>query len=91
MGSELPVKSAYPHENDGPRILGAVLGITTIAVITMTARLYVRIKLISNVGWDVGLHKASVWTHGADNFRIIAWHSQHFLFVIPRIQQESCG
>ncbi|KAF2440767.1 hypothetical protein P171DRAFT_325708, partial [Karstenula rhodostoma CBS 690.94] len=41
-----------PQENDGPRILGVVLGTTVFAVITMVARLWVRVKLIRNVGWD---------------------------------------
>lgn len=43
----------YPKENEGPRILGATLAITTLALITMMARLFVRFKMIRNVGWDV--------------------------------------
>jgi hypothetical protein len=43
----------YPNENEGPRILGATLSITALALITMTARLYVRLRIIRNVGWDV--------------------------------------
>ncbi|OAG06881.1 uncharacterized protein CC84DRAFT_630037 [Paraphaeosphaeria sporulosa] len=52
MGSEQPKQGAYPQENDGPRVLGVVLGITVFAVITMAARLWVRMKMIRNVGWD---------------------------------------
>ncbi|KAL1612709.1 hypothetical protein SLS60_000938 [Paraconiothyrium brasiliense] len=52
MRSEQPMESAYAKVNDGPRILGVVLGITIFAAITMVARLFVRIKLIRNVGWD---------------------------------------
>jgi len=43
----------YPNENEGPKILGATLGITSLALITMIARLYVRLRMIRNVGWDV--------------------------------------
>lgn len=46
-------QSIYPHENAGPQILGATLTVTIVALITMAVRLYVRIKMIRNVGWDV--------------------------------------
>ncbi|KAH9877338.1 hypothetical protein IAQ61_002703 [Plenodomus lingam] len=41
-----------PNEQQGPTILGATLTVTIAALITMITRLYVRIKLIRNVGWD---------------------------------------
>ncbi|KAH9871791.1 hypothetical protein J1614_006048 [Plenodomus biglobosus] len=41
-----------PDEQQGPTILGATLTVTLAALITMIARLYVRIKLIRNVGCD---------------------------------------
>lgn len=37
----------------GPQILGATITCTVVALITLITRLYVRIKLIRNVGWDV--------------------------------------
>jgi hypothetical protein len=43
----------HPDENEGPILLGSTLAITILALITMVARLYVRIRMIRNVGWDV--------------------------------------
>ncbi|KAF2691728.1 hypothetical protein K458DRAFT_286821 [Lentithecium fluviatile CBS 122367] len=43
---------SYPKENEGPKVLGATLAITIVALITMIARLYVRLRMIRNVGWD---------------------------------------
>jgi hypothetical protein len=48
----LPVR---PNENQGPTILGATMTVTIAALITMIARLYVRIRMIRNVGWDVSI------------------------------------
>jgi hypothetical protein len=76
MGSELPKQSAYPLENDGPRILGAVLGITIFAVLTMGARLWVRVKMIRNVGWDVRSPRRPPLGHNTDSLRITACHLQ---------------
>lgn len=42
-----------PYENQGPTILGATLTVTILAVATTIARLYVRIRMIRNIGWDV--------------------------------------
>ncbi|KAL1799532.1 hypothetical protein ACET3X_003569 [Alternaria dauci] len=39
-------------ENEGTTILTSTLAVTTVAMITTIARLYVRIKMIRNVGWD---------------------------------------
>ncbi|PSN70207.1 hypothetical protein BS50DRAFT_308404 [Corynespora cassiicola Philippines] len=44
--------SKYPVEDAGPLILGATLTVTGLALITMVTRLYVRLKMIRNVGWD---------------------------------------
>ncbi|KAH6638847.1 hypothetical protein C7974DRAFT_304331 [Boeremia exigua] len=41
-----------PIENQGPNILGATLTVTIAAFITMATRLYVRVYMIRNVGWD---------------------------------------
>ncbi|KAF2852350.1 hypothetical protein T440DRAFT_526926 [Plenodomus tracheiphilus IPT5] len=41
-----------PDEQQGPVILGATLTVTLAALITMITRLYVRVKVIRNVGWD---------------------------------------
>jgi hypothetical protein len=43
----------YPKENQGPAILGATLIVTVVATITFITRLYVRLRMIRNVGWDV--------------------------------------
>jgi hypothetical protein len=48
----LPVR---PNENQGPTILGATMTVTIAALVTMIARLYVRIRMIRNVGWDVSI------------------------------------
>jgi hypothetical protein len=40
-------------ENQGPAILGATLTVTIVALITTSTRMYVRIRMIRNVGWDV--------------------------------------
>lgn len=42
----------WPNEDTGPAILGATLGITSLALITLFTRLYVRVSIIRNVGWD---------------------------------------
>ncbi|PVI03374.1 hypothetical protein DM02DRAFT_612305 [Periconia macrospinosa] len=42
----------HPYENEGPRILGATMTVTVLAMITMIARLFVRLRIIQNVGWD---------------------------------------
>ncbi|KAJ4983126.1 integral membrane family protein [Stagonosporopsis vannaccii] len=41
-----------PNEDQGPVILGATLTVTIAALITMATRLYVRVRMIRNVGWD---------------------------------------
>jgi hypothetical protein len=48
--------SKLPHENEGPNILGATLTVTIVALLTLAVRLYVRLKMIRNVGWDVSTH-----------------------------------
>lgn len=41
-----------PNEDQGTVILGATLTVTIAALITVVTRLYVRIQMIHNVGWD---------------------------------------
>ncbi|KAH7127010.1 hypothetical protein B0J11DRAFT_291617 [Dendryphion nanum] len=41
-----------PDENEGHQILAATLTVTIVALITMVARLYVRVRMIKNMGWD---------------------------------------
>lgn len=41
-----------PNEDQGPVILGATLTVTIAALMTMATRLYVRLHMIRNVGWD---------------------------------------
>jgi hypothetical protein len=45
-------EEGVPNEDQGPVILGATLTVTIAALITMITRLYVRIRMIRNVGWD---------------------------------------
>lgn len=47
-----PTTSIYPFENGGPTILGATLTVTVFALLTLIVRLYVRIRMIKNLGWD---------------------------------------
>ncbi|KAF2831138.1 hypothetical protein CC86DRAFT_390819 [Ophiobolus disseminans] len=47
--ADVPVR---PDERQGPTILGATLTVTVVALITTIARLYVRLNMIRNVGWD---------------------------------------
>ncbi|KAK1758803.1 hypothetical protein QBC47DRAFT_336241 [Echria macrotheca] len=41
-----------PAENDGPRILGATLAITILALITYSTRMCVRLVMVRNIGLD---------------------------------------
>ncbi|SPQ24202.1 2b2a6eeb-e6b9-4f40-a6f9-8a0492472a76 [Thermothielavioides terrestris] len=50
-GGAAPLPS-NPNDNDGPRILGATLAITSLALITYVARMYVRLFVVHNVGLD---------------------------------------
>lgn len=43
-----------PAQNDGPKILAAVLTVTTAALIVVLARLYVRVGVVHSFGYDVG-------------------------------------
>lgn len=42
----------YPNENQGPAILATTLTVTSLALVTLIIRLFVRIRMIRNVGWD---------------------------------------
>ncbi|KAF2496333.1 hypothetical protein BU16DRAFT_609132 [Lophium mytilinum] len=42
----------YPNENAGPTILATCGTVTALALITLAIRLFVRIRMIRNVGWD---------------------------------------
>ena len=50
-----------PNENEGPTILGATLTVTIAALLAVIARLYVRIRMIRNVGWDVSIDDYCKW------------------------------
>ncbi|KAL6710095.1 hypothetical protein ACN47E_009886 [Coniothyrium glycines] len=52
MTTTSPSGAIRPDENQGPTILGATLTVTIAALITMATRLYVRARVIRNVGWD---------------------------------------
>ncbi|PYH42959.1 uncharacterized protein BP01DRAFT_384911 [Aspergillus saccharolyticus JOP 1030-1] len=47
-----PGGAGLPDDNQGPRILAATSTVTVGAVFTVLARMYVRIFLIRNVGFD---------------------------------------
>jgi hypothetical protein len=47
----------WPDENSGPAILGSTLMITSLALITLITRLYVRASIIRNLGWDVSAER----------------------------------
>ncbi|KAL2270522.1 hypothetical protein VTJ83DRAFT_2706 [Remersonia thermophila] len=49
---DMPPLPSNPAENDGPRILGATLTVTTIAVLTSIARIYVRTNMVRSFGLD---------------------------------------
>ncbi|KAF2806512.1 uncharacterized protein BDZ99DRAFT_394327 [Mytilinidion resinicola] len=42
----------YPNDNQGPIILATTGTVTALALITLALRLFVRIRMIRNVGWD---------------------------------------
>ncbi|OCL11955.1 hypothetical protein AOQ84DRAFT_313007 [Glonium stellatum] len=42
----------YPNEDQGPTILAITLTVTSLALVTLIIRLFVRIRMIRNVGWD---------------------------------------
>ncbi|ORY08687.1 hypothetical protein BCR34DRAFT_488389 [Clohesyomyces aquaticus] len=50
MAAVIPIH--HPYENEGPSILGATLTVTGLALLTTIARMYVRVSMIRNVGWD---------------------------------------
>lgn len=52
LGGPPPLISA-PEDNEGSRILAATIATTVPAFITVVMRLFVRLGMIHNVGWDV--------------------------------------
>jgi hypothetical protein len=50
--SNVAGQSTHPIEDAGPTILGATLTVTLAALATVGMRLFVRINMIRNVGWD---------------------------------------
>jgi hypothetical protein len=49
-----PPPVSNPSEDDSTRILAATWTVTCVALITVITRLYVRLIVIRNWGWDVG-------------------------------------
>ena len=49
----VPPPISNPDENAGPAILGAVVSVTSLALIVVLTRVYVRGFMIRNLGWDV--------------------------------------
>jgi hypothetical protein len=54
--ASLPVLPSNPNENEGPKILGVTIAITSIALLVVLLRLYVRWFMVRAVGWDVCLY-----------------------------------
>jgi hypothetical protein len=52
---DLPPVPSNPKENGVKDILAATVFIITLSTITVLARLYVRLLVIRNTGWDVSL------------------------------------
>ncbi|KAK3325056.1 hypothetical protein B0H66DRAFT_547317 [Apodospora peruviana] len=48
----MPPLPSNPDEDDGPRILAATITVTAAALISLCTRLYVRLVMIRNHGWD---------------------------------------
>lgn len=60
---DLPPLPSNPDENAGPQILGVILGTTSVALVTVLARFYVRTFMVKALGWDdffMGLAMAEV-------------------------------
>jgi hypothetical protein len=52
----LPMEApSNPNEDESGRIVAAVATVTSIAVITVVVRLYVRLKILRSLGWDVSV------------------------------------
>lgn len=51
--SGLPPPFSNPEDDDSARILGAVTTVTSLALVIVLARFYVRLFMIRNFGWDV--------------------------------------
>jgi hypothetical protein len=49
---DLPPLPSNPNEDAGPEILGAVLSTTSLAVLVLFARFYVRVFMVRALGWD---------------------------------------
>lgn len=80
MASPGPKAPLPPNENAGPSILGVTIGMTLLgSIISLVPRLYVRIRMIQNSGWDVSPsssremdEKAVTLTHRQDYMMCIA-------------------
>lgn len=47
-----------PSENTGPTLMGITVLFTSLAIITVAARLWVRATMVGKIGWDVSIHMA---------------------------------
>jgi hypothetical protein len=54
LGGPPPLVSA-PEDNEGSRILTATIATTALAFVTVVMRLFVRLGMIRNFGWDVSI------------------------------------
>ena len=45
-----------PSENTGPTLMGIAVLFTSLAMIAVATRLWVRAKMVGKIGWDVGIH-----------------------------------
>ncbi|KAG9249435.1 uncharacterized protein F5Z01DRAFT_631735 [Emericellopsis atlantica] len=58
----LPPAISNPEEDESGRIMGAVVAVTTLALITVLTRFYVRTVMIRSLGWDDAMMALTMMT-----------------------------
>ncbi|KAF4983407.1 hypothetical protein FZEAL_1136 [Fusarium zealandicum] len=69
---EPPPLPSNPNENAGPEIIAATSVVVALATIAVVARLYVRLSMIRNIGWDDGFMVAAM---------VLSWAGQILIYV----------
>lgn len=54
VASSTMASISNPHADESTRVVAAVAAVTSVAALTVAARLYVRAFMIRSFGWDVG-------------------------------------
>lgn len=54
VASSTMASISNPHADESTRVVAAVAAVTSVAALTVGARLYVRAFMIRSFGWDVG-------------------------------------